>query len=319
MLNKELYIKQIANSLAILQNEVAILASINLYDINISSEDFFSGLLNLIYGFELKNVNHLEKNAPSIDLFDKKNRISVQVTSDNSSKKIAHTIDEFIKNKLFNEYDRLIVLMIPDKRRYTKSFDTKELFHFDKNKDIWDTKQLIKDINNLGLSRVKEIHDYLSKELCDKNNDTKRTIASEVETIIDLIECISENRNVNHRRSTKIDPAFKIYNRFREFAERLMNDYTQLVCIYGDAIDVVYDRLEIDEAQDTIIMMYLQDISIQYLDKTHDNPIEALNELVNYFSEELSKNGKKYDKAAIKFYLIYEMIKCNVFPNERGE
>lgn len=87
-MNKEIYIKEIAESLALLSKEVTILNAVNLYDINIVAEDFFPGLLNLIYDYELKNVNNLEKNAPAIDLFDPKNRISIQVTSDNSSTKI---------------------------------------------------------------------------------------------------------------------------------------------------------------------------------------------------------------------------------------
>ena len=37
------------------------------------------------------------------------------------------------------------------------------------------------------------------------------------------------------------------------------------------------------------------------------------------FEEKLSTNGKKYDRSAIKFYLVNEMIKCRVFPNEGSE
>ena len=95
MMNKEVYLKNVAESLALLSREVSILNAVNLYDINIVAEDFFPGLLNLIYGYELKNANYLEKNAPAIDLVDPKNRIAVQVTSDNSSTKIKHTIEEF--------------------------------------------------------------------------------------------------------------------------------------------------------------------------------------------------------------------------------
>ena len=83
MMNKEVYLKNVAESLALLSREVSILNAVNLYDINIVAEDFFPGLLNLIYGYELKNANYLEKNAPAIDLVDPKNRIAVQVTSDN--------------------------------------------------------------------------------------------------------------------------------------------------------------------------------------------------------------------------------------------
>ena len=74
-----------------------------------------------------------------------------------------------------------------------------------------------------------------------------------------------------------------------------------------------------DDAQDLITMMYLQDLSVGYLDDANDDPIEALNNMVSFFYAKLRRNGKKYDLAAIRFYLINEMIKCNVFPNEGGE
>lgn len=60
-MNKEIYLKNIAENLALLSREVAILNVVNLYDINIIAEDFFPGLLNLIYGYELQNANHFEK------------------------------------------------------------------------------------------------------------------------------------------------------------------------------------------------------------------------------------------------------------------
>ena len=53
-MNKEVYLKNVAESLALLSREVSILNAVNLYDINIVAEDFFPGLLNLIYGYELK-------------------------------------------------------------------------------------------------------------------------------------------------------------------------------------------------------------------------------------------------------------------------
>lgn len=318
MLNKEVYLKEVAGSLALLSKEVTILNAVNLYDINIVAEDFFPGLLNLIYKYELKNANYLEKNAPAIDLFDRINRIAVQVTSDNSSKKINHTIEEFNKNESYKIYDRLIILILTQKKRYTTEFNTDGKFVFDKTKDIWDVEDLMKDIRKLDTNQIKEISSYLSKELCDKYYEVKATQASEIDTIIDLIEYISQHRKVKKSRDTEVDPEYKIYKRFREFAEKLIMEYTTLFAIYGDALDVVNDTLGIDEAQDIIIMFYLQDVSVQFLDEAGDDPVVALNRLVVYFAEKLSVNGKKYDRAAIKFYLVNEMIKCRVFPNERS-
>lgn len=319
MINKEMYLKEIAQSLALLSKEVTFLNAVNLYDINIIAEDFFPGLLNLIYGYDLKNINTIEKNASAIDLFDKKNKISIQVTSDNDSKKIKHTIQEFINNELYKDYERLVVLILTHKRKYSVDFDTDGMIMFDKNRDIWDTEDLIKAIRGLETEKIKEISMYLSTELCNKCYRAKQTQASEMETIIDLIEYISEHKKVKKSFDTKVDPEYKIYKRFKKFADKLVEEYTTLLTIYGESLAVVNETLGIDEAQDIVIMFYLQDISMQFLDEAQDNPVNALNNLVTYFENKLSSNGKKYDKMAIKFYLVNEMTKCNVFPIERSE
>ena len=318
-MNKEVYLKNIAENLALLSREVSILNAVNLYDINIIAEDFFPGLLNLIYGYELKNANHLEKNAPAIDLIDQKNRIAVQVTSDNSSTKIKHTIEEFNKSQAYHFYDRLVVLILTQKKKYSSNFDTQGLFSFEKARDIWNVEKLIKDIRELETAQIKNVSDYLSEELYNKYYSVRETQAGEVDTIIDLIEYISQHRKVNKDRETTVDPEYKIYKRFKNFADKLITEYTTLYTIYGEALNIVNETLGIDEAQDIIIMFYLQDISVQFLEEEHDNPIAALNKLVTYFEEKLSINGKKYDRSAIKFYLVNEMIKCRVFPNERSE
>lgn len=319
MINKEIYIKNVAESLALLSKQVELLNAVNLYDINIIAEDFFTELLNLIFDYKLKNVNVVEKNAPAIDLIDEENRISIQVTSDNSNTKIKHTIKEYINNKSYEKYDRLIVLILTSKKRYTKSFDTKNTFTFNKESDVLDVKDLIKFIRGLEIEKIKAINDYLGRELCDKVYSIKETQANEIDTIIDLIEYISKHREVKKKIDVEIDPEYKIYKRFKDFTERLISEYTTLYTLYGDAIETINETIGIDEAQDIIIMFYLQDISMQFLDETNDDPIRALNKLVGNFEEKLSVNGKKYDRAAIKFYLVNEMIKCRVFPNERNE
>lgn len=257
MINKEFYLKNIAEDLALLSREVSILNAVNLYDINIIAEDFFPGLLNLIYGYKLKNANHLEKNAPAIDLVDPENRIAVQVTSDNSSTKIKHTIEEFNKNQAYQLYDRLVVLILTQKKNYSSNFDTQGMFTFEKTKDIWDVEKLMKDIRELQTEKIKAISTYLSEKLRNKYYSVRETQASEVDTIIDLIEYISKHRKVNKSRETAVDPEYKIYKRFRKFADRLTREYTTLYTLYGEALNIVNETLGIDEAQDIIIMFYL--------------------------------------------------------------
>ena len=48
MINKECYLKNIAEDLALLSREVSILNAVNLYDINIIAEDFFPKCVKLL-------------------------------------------------------------------------------------------------------------------------------------------------------------------------------------------------------------------------------------------------------------------------------
>lgn len=319
MISKELYLKNIVDSLSLLSKRVELLNAVNLYDINIIAEDFYADLLNLIYGYKLRNANFLVKNAPAIDLIDKGNKITYQVTSDSTSTKIKHTINEYIINKSYEEYDQLYILILTKKKSYTTVFDTHGKFNFDTSKHIIDVKDLVKYIRGLKTDKIKNISDFLEKEFCEKYYTIKETQASEIDTIIHLIEYISKHKEVKKKIDVEIDPDFKIYKRFKNFADKLVADYTSLYALYGNSIEIVNDILGIDAAQDIIIMFYLQDISMHYLEDTNDDPVKALNMLVTYFEDKLSINGKKYDQAAIKFYLVNEMIKCRVFPNERNE
>ena len=78
-MNKERYLKKSTDYIELLVNRVHMLNSLNYYDINISSESFFSGLLNLVYDWNLKNLNNEISNAVSIDLYDDINHVAVQV------------------------------------------------------------------------------------------------------------------------------------------------------------------------------------------------------------------------------------------------
>ncbi|PHU34240.1 SMEK domain-containing protein [Pseudobutyrivibrio ruminis] len=318
MINREVYIKNITDNLAILRSQVEIRNAINLYDINIIAEDFYPGLLNIIFNRDYKNANYLEKNAAGIDLYDEKNRLAIQVTSDNTSEKVKHTIDEFIKNESYKKYDKLQVLILTHKKDYRTTFNTNGLFTFDKTTDIFDVEDLMVQIRSMNISKLKEINDFLQKELYSKYEKASRTEASEVDTIIDLIEYISMNRKIIEAKDVVVDPEYKIHNRFREFANRITSQYLDLYGIYKTALDEVENERG-DAAQDIITTMFLQDISIEFLEKANDNPVKALDELTAYFNEKLSANGKTYDRAAIKFYLVDKMIKCSVFPNERSE
>lgn len=136
-----------------------------LFDLNKQSETFFAELLNKVYDWNLQNLNQLKSNYPAIDLGDPILRVCVQVTAQNDSTKINATIKKFVTNKLFNQYDRLIILIITDKKSYTFTPNTKGKFQFDPQADILDIDDLLEEIESMAISSLTDIHDFLSSEL----------------------------------------------------------------------------------------------------------------------------------------------------------
>lgn len=67
MLQRQTYINDIVNKLSGLASNVKLRGLLNLLDVHVISEDFYVGLLNLMYGWKLRNANSLQQNAPGID------------------------------------------------------------------------------------------------------------------------------------------------------------------------------------------------------------------------------------------------------------
>lgn len=164
MIKKENIIKEISSILATLKNHVELNNSINLTDINKSSEDFYAGFLNILYELNLTNFNELKSNYPSIDLGDEISRVCYQITATNSSDKIQDTLDKFHKNLLDTKFDELNLLILTNKKNYTKKFVSPTLsFH---HTNIIDIKDLIKEIANIkSIDKLDKLLTFLKKEL----------------------------------------------------------------------------------------------------------------------------------------------------------
>lgn len=164
MLNKQDYLGKITDTFALLETSFRNRILLNLYDSNIISEDFFAGLLNIIYDLNLQNINNTKKNSASVDLVDETKRIAYQVTSTNTQVKVQKTIDSFIKHKLKKQFDTLKILLLKSKLPKYSTFTNGNQVNFT-DKNIIDFKNLIADIKLLDTAKLQKICDYLSKEV----------------------------------------------------------------------------------------------------------------------------------------------------------
>jgi len=110
MLRREELLERISLSLATLRSYIDLKGLIHLFDTHIIAEDFMANLLNLVFGYNLQNLNYIHLNQPGIDLGDSDSGIAVQVTADKSRRKIQETIDTFVEKQLYIDYPQLYFL-----------------------------------------------------------------------------------------------------------------------------------------------------------------------------------------------------------------
>lgn len=137
----------------------------NLSTRNVLAETILAGLLNRMEGWKLINANRIQANYPAVDLVDFENRVSVQVTSTNTAQKIDHTLEEFGKNHLEKDFERLYVVIITDKNATDAMSSRKLGTVFSGDTDIWNIPKLVGKLTDLKISVLEDIHEYLTEEL----------------------------------------------------------------------------------------------------------------------------------------------------------
>ena len=305
--NRQKYITVIGRRLAYLSVEVGFFNTLNLTDINVYAENFYRDFLNLL-GYEFVNTNLYTNNFAYIDLIDTKNKIAIQVTSQNDNGKIKGSIEGFFVNPKYKGFKLKILLISKDAKDYRTKFGD----NFNHKEDVLDIKKLLKIIENKELNQLELIADFLNKQILQER---KKTESKEVETIMTLIDYLSQNKNrAIFNNSINVDPKNKIENRFAEHSDYLKQQYADLLSRYQKPL--IEAKIKIDTVDAAIISDFLRDESDLCLTREKDNPKLALAALVDFFYEKLSENGMRFDKQAIKFYFLDELINCNVFPNK---
>jgi hypothetical protein len=195
-------------------NQVKKFTVISRTDINKVAETIMIPLFAEIYGYKnLENLNYTKRtNYEGIDLGDETARVAFQITSTSGSEKIKDTLEKFVdeKYKLYEKYDRLIIYILTEKKKNQGS-GHKEIiqgkFQFDKDKDIIDYQDLLKEISNLQIDKVRKIESILEANFGETRTAPEREVADKVQQII------NENIKLFVGRSEEIKTLDKFLNK----------------------------------------------------------------------------------------------------------
>ncbi len=224
-LARDTYEKYIIEKLGQLQSMVTLANSQHLFDIDHTLEDFCTGLLNIIFGWELKNINYEKMNTPAIDLGDEVESVAVQITSDKTGEKVKETIAKFLEKNLDKKYSRLmLVLLVQKQNSYSFSYDTKNRISFSIKNDILDFSDLLTSIKKNN--KLREIYEYIQKEFPETCKKVDFEMFDRIKGIIQSLESGCER-----------DAAFEIELLFDEQVNKVYSHLLELLSLQADRME----------------------------------------------------------------------------------
>ena len=203
------YLDHIIRELTIIRYEIASRNQLNLTDDNIHMQNFMCGILNIVYGYSLVNLNSAHENFPGLDLGDEELKIGFQITATKTGQKIKDTIDTCIKHPCCHKYSNIKVFILTSKQsQYTIDY-TNDIFSFNPTTDILDFDDIFKEISSCtDVDKKRQLYEYIQKEiptlrdyLHGNSNDNDAVLTEiffEIKNNETIIELISSYFDANH-------------------------------------------------------------------------------------------------------------------------
>lgn len=315
-MNRNIYVSKIKSLLSLLKSEIQEGGKLNLLDTNVHAEDFFRDLLNLVYGWQLRNMNQWNQNAAGGDLWYENGKLVIQVTSTCKKEKIQSSIDK-LEHEQFNGYRFKFLRIDGDVRKLRKdTYKTPAGIAFDPQSDIIDFSSLLSNITHLDIDSLKAVSELCVKEIAPYGS----TVITETDLVV-VVKALASNVTdwKNHPRPIEFDVDKKIIFNHLETKSRLINEYK----LYIGKLNAVYkEYLNSGVDYSFIILQNLSDSYSQQKDKFEGDELfdAVVKDARDMAANSSSAAGIPLDRMNICIYVIVvdAFIRCRIFEDPEG-
>jgi hypothetical protein len=315
-MNRSKYFNLIEEKLNLLATRIEMRGGLNLLDLNLHSENFYNHFFNLLFGWNLENLNTTEQNAAGVDLVDTTNKIIVQVSATATKQKIESALTKDLSS--YKGYSFKFISISKDaKNLRTKTFSNPHELTFSPTTDIFDIRTLLLKIYAMHIDQLKEIYDFVKKEL--KNEPDPEKVESNLTTIIKILAKEDWNQGTGGFETKPYDIEAKISYNHLDTARDLIDDYK----IHHNRIDKIYSDFDKQGVNKSISI--LNGIRTEYLalgpvvspDQCFfaiiEKVIQKIRASANYTpmpDEELA--------LCVQILVVDAFIRCKIFKNPIG-
>lgn len=315
-MNRSIYFESIAWKLTHLAATIEICGRLNILNLHLHSENFYQYFLNLLFGWELKNLNIGQQNVPGIDLVDTTNNLVAQVSATATKQKIESALAKDLSS--YKDYSFKFISICKDASELrTKTFTNPHALKFLPAKDIFDVTSLLAVINGLDIERLKVINDFLKKEL--KSDPDPEKVESNLTTIINILSKEDWSHEVSDFETVPYDVETKIsYNQLYT-ARVLIDDYK----IHYHRIDKIYS--EFNKQGNNKSMSVLDGIRLEYLALgAVDSPDQSFFSIIEKVAQKIRASANYTPipdeelVLCVQIIVVDAFIRCKIFKNTSG-
>lgn len=230
------FINIILSALSQLAVEVSWRGKLNLTDIHVMSEDFYAGLLNIVYDLHLRNANVTDQNAEGIDLVDDDSQIIIQVSSTCSKGKINHSLQEVGKHSEYQGYRFRFLPLVVGNVNYHKRqiYTVPKGVSFNPKVDIIDVPAIQKALqSDLSGQKSENATEFIKRNLRFSFLEGERLMSGLEYVIVELSKDGSEDSDIDtklYQIEAKI--AFNDLSYGKDIINKYSKEYKKVSRIY---------------------------------------------------------------------------------------
>lgn len=317
-MNRQLYFNYIEENLNYLALRVESRVKVNILDLNLHSEGFYCALINLLYGYNVSNMNATKQNIEGIDLKDDINKIIVQVSSTATKQKIESSLEKDIM-KLHSDYNfKFISISKNASSLRVNKFRNPHQVLFSPADDIIDINSILSYITNLqDIDKIKDIYTFIKKEL-GKEPDIKK-LPSNLASIINILskENLDGTSDLNTINEFEVERKID-FNKLDQ-ANYVINEY---FC-YNNKISEIYEEFDKVGSNKSLSVFGILRKEFSLLTNI-DNNDEIFFALIERIKE-IIMNSENYIEIPIDelelcvdILIVDAFVRCKIFKNPKG-
>lgn len=316
-MNRERLYSYIEERLVVLAHRVEVRGKLNVLDLHLHSENFYRDFLNLLYGWDLENLNKTSQNVEAIDLIDKSNKIVVQVSSTNTKQKVEVALSKDIMRSYAGWSFKFVSIARNADNLRTKVFKNPNGLNFVPSADIYDVNSLLREVMCSTIDKLQDVETFIRKEL--ESDATAMVIESDLTRVISMLSQVDWSTSDR----IKVDNEFQIDAKihYNELAKSIpiIKEYN----IWQNSVRRIYSVFDAEGANKSFFV--LQKIRSFYIEHCASMRGDDLFDMVrNDVKAEIRKraaSGELTEESidvCSDVIVVDAFIRCKIFENPEG-